>query len=128
MIINSDIYQWVIDSLYITSDDSRTDAKKLFFSYLYKKNNGTTPVQNLMMKEYKEVYELIKAMKRKEDLWETMQKLEADIFITVADNFAKEGVLTVHDSLYFKESLTDKIKNALENRFNELGLKDFNLK
>lgn len=127
LVVNSDIYDWVIDKLNITSDDSRTDAKKLFFSYLYKKNQGTTPVQNIMMKQYPEVYELIKDMKRKEDLWQTMQTLEADIFIKVADDFNKSNVLSVHDALYFPVSMKEEIKDALKHRFNELGLKDYKL-
>ncbi len=132
LVTKGDLYDWLSEIWgfkdIFSYDEARDMSKKMFFNYLYKKNQGTNSAQMLFSTNYPVVYDLIKNRKRKEELWLSLQKLEASIFIPVANKFVSEGCLSVHDSLYFPEGLRGNIESSLHDRFNLLKLTNYNLK
>lgn len=106
--------------------NNRDEAKVEFLRFLFKKsNNGVTRPFELVFKDrYPELYSFIKNDKSRAS---TLQQLEASIFLPVANEYIDLGVLSVHDSLYFKESDRDTILNALTKSFEEKELKNFTL-
>ena len=122
LIINNDLYEWVIDKLKLNI--TRKEAKVMFFSYLYKKNNGTNEVQQIMMKEFNEVYELIKIKKRSEELWQTLQTVEADIFVSTANEMK---CLSVHDSVYFRQTDRRQVLECIDNKLQQTGFSNYKL-
>jgi len=131
LVTDSDLYDWLIENWGFTDifsyDESRTLAKKLFFNYLYKKNQGTNSAQQLISKEFPEVYELIKIKKSTEEIWLSLQKLEASIFIPVCNEFVENGCLSVHDSLYFPKEFRGDIERALRENFHKFKLTKYSL-
>lgn len=132
LVTESDLYDWLIEqwdiSEYIPTSEVRNSVKKLFFNYLYKKNQGTNSAQMLFQDKFPVIYELIKDKKRKEELWLTLQKLEASIFVEVANEYVSQGCLSVHDSLYFPESMREVVESSLRTRFLYFNLTRYDLK
>lgn len=131
LITQKDIYIWLAEqwgfSDIFSKEESRDMAKKMFFNYLYKGNQGSNSAQEIFKHNFPFVYELIKEKKRKEELWLVLQKLEASIFIPVANQFVLEGCLSVHDSLYFPERIRGRVEKALKDRLAQLFLINYNL-
>lgn len=128
LITKDDIYLWIVKQWgqsILSDEDARNMAKTELFRYLYKKNNGSNSVQDLIKREFPIVFEIIRTIKYNSDIWMILQKLEADIFITVGNKFIEQGCLTVHDSLYFPKSLLNSISSALDSRFSELNYKHY---
>lgn len=132
LITKEDLYDWFMKQWNgfntETYLESREVVKKMFFNYLYKENQGTNSAQVVMMEQFPEVYKLIKDKKRKERIWLTLQKLEADIFITVCNKFVNKGCLSVHDSLYFPQSIEEQVRTELDKRFHLNQLFNYYLK
>ena len=131
LIIHEDIYEWVLKRWGNIDTKSpverRKFAKKQFFSYLYKKNNGSNGVQVMIKKEFPDVYEIIKQRKRILPLWEELQRIEADVFVGVVNQFVSDGCFIVHDQVYFKYSLESSVRSSLKNKFHSMGCFNYNL-
>lgn len=133
LITEKDLYDWLLELWggfeYRDYDEQRTIAKKMFFSYLYKNSNkGVNTVQELIKRHFPEIYNILTERRKKDELWASLQKIEADIFIKVGNQFVERGCLSVHDSLYFPISLRVEIETALKDRFNQLGFSNYVLK
>ena len=132
LITQHDIYDWLEEKFGGFSEthsrqESRQFIKEWFFGYLYKSNSGTTNVQNIMMREFNEVYQLIKERKRKEELWLTLQKIEAEIFIPTCNRYVERGCLSVHDALYFPAELQEEVVGSLDLGFKAQGFSGYKL-
>ena len=123
---NSDIYDYFRNKL--SKPYSRDEIKILLLSFINKDGRGYNEMQEFFKNNFIEVYNIIKLKKRSEPLWLSLQKIEADIFIPVCNKYVSKGCLSVHDSLYFPESLKDRVLDSLEARFKELGLANQSIK
>lgn len=110
------------------------DTKDHFYHYLYKGNCGAhIPVQKIIINEWPHINKLVMQLNRElkasgQKLCNVMQQLEASIFVPVANRHALEGCLSVHDSIYFKESLRPIITQELDDAFARLGLTNYTLR
>jgi hypothetical protein len=122
-----EIYKtWIGQNKYLLT---RNDIKPEFLKVLFKDNKGSTPLQTIFKNKLPSVYDYIRTKKsiKKNNLAIELQKAEADIFIKAADKMFNQGikVLTVHDSIYCKESDKINVLIILKNEFNIQGYKDY---
>jgi len=131
LVTEGDLYEWLEEKWggfeYRSKEETRNFVKKLFFAYLYKKNQGTNCAQMVFQDNFPEVYKIIKERKRSEELWLTLQKVESSIFIPVANQFVERGCLSVHDALYFPASLEEEVFSALIYKFSTFNLINYKL-
>lgn len=153
IIIKDDVYYWFLNK-YIEINGSnnyeeycevdkkmingiikdRDDAKTQLFRFLYKSNRGSVPFQKVFQIEFPNLYEEIKIIKRKlnnnynTNLAIKMQKLESDIFIPVANKYTEEGALSLHDGIYFKPELKERIRKDIEDQMEKFGIDEYELK
>ena len=83
--------------------------------------------------EFPDVWKFVQnektAFKRKKTNYAIeLQKIEASIFIEGMRNIFHEGVLSVHDSLYFKAGLRERVHEALRESLLKNKIKSFQLK
>jgi len=130
IITNKDLYLYFISK----SDKrlSRDESKIEFMRYLYKDNRGSVPFEIIIKKEFPNVYMIIRDFKNKlkksnSNLALYLQRKESDIFVMSMCNNISKGVLTVHDSVYFKNSLEQEIKNNLKQNLNNNQYFNFTL-
>lgn len=132
LVTEHDLYEWFIEKWggfdYHTYEEARKFSKDLFFGYLYKSNKSTNSSQLVMQEYFPEIFNLIRSKKRTEELWLTLQKLEANIFIPVCNMFVDRGCLSVHDSLYFPLSLKEEVEYTLSKQFALYDLHNYKLK
>jgi len=114
---------------------TRKETKIQFQRLLFKKINGSVPFQIVLQKLYPTVFTLLQKDKVRcskisdtHNLAIELQEIESSIFIPVATELINEGVLSCHDSLYFKESLKDKVNQSLINKFNSMGYTNYTIK
>ena len=114
----------------ICSIESRQDVKPEFLKVLFKGNAGFAALEKVFKEDFPEVFAFIKAKKDKGEsnaLAIELQFIEASIFLEAHRRIVKLGMdcLTVHDSLYFKDSNYDKVKSILTEVFIERGYSGF---
>ena len=120
-----DVYEWL-------DLGDRKIAKTEMFSYLFKKSNkGTVKVDMIMKDRLPELHKLVKKERkefseRDETLANHLQSIEADIFISVQQQFGSES-LSVHDSLYFRQQFGSDIRQQIESNLHQHGITRFNI-
>lgn len=130
IIVNGNLYNYLDDKLNIGINET----KKAFYHYLYKGNLGQhTIVQDIIIDKFPHVNKLVMKLNRElskegNKLVNILQKEEASIFIPVATKYALEGCLSVHDSLYFKPELKERILEDLNYQFKIRNYKNYTLR
>lgn len=116
-ITESDIYNHfsLCSSTYYTRDESKIE----FMRYLYKDTRGSVPYEDIMKEQFPNVHRIVNEMKldakrKGENLAIVLQREESKIFVEGTKSEISKGALTVHDSVYFKESLKGEIEKVLE--------------
>lgn len=106
--------------------NSRDDIKPEYLKIMFKTSGRKPILEDLFKQEFPFVYS--KVQEEKENLAAKLQREESEIFIPVCTQFAKEGCLSVHDSLYFKPELYSSILNSLKEVFEDKSFKNYTLK
>ncbi|MCF8378449.1 MAG: hypothetical protein K9H49_02660 [Bacteroidales bacterium] len=102
-------------------------AKIEFMRFPFKGAGGGSMLQNIISKELPELYNIIKAEKKRTNLSVMLQRIESSIFIPVQHKFVNEGCLSVHESLYFRDDLAVRVQNELKEQFQVTGFDNFKL-
>ena len=126
---NSETYETEIKEI-----SDRDESKKQFMRLLFKRAKGSVPFQIVLKEMFPKVYDIIKQMKKEAEskgidnnLAVELQLEESNIFIPVINEVCKDGALSCHDSIYFKESLKERIFEILNNKFISLGYINYDL-
>ena len=144
LITKEDVYEWLQEewskenSYYIDNSEgikkyieTRDDSKIAMFKYLYN-DRDNNPYVKVIKKNFSDLHTIVK-QKRKElkeqgiNLAIFLQRIEAEIFIEGTKNVIQKGCLTVHDSIFFKESLHKIVESCLTNSLRKHNIKKFNL-
>ena len=131
MVVNGDIYEWIMGKLGMKS---RALAKEEMFRWIFKKSNkGPCVVQKLMADNLPGVHKAVTIQRAYYQhtggtLANFLQSLESKVFITVCEEFGEEGCISLHDGLYFKEEILDRVVGMLHLMFAEMRFSDYTLK
>ncbi len=113
-------------------DEFRDKSKVEFMRWLFSDARGMTEYDKAIQKEFPDIWEIVQDRKKRykkvgSNYAVELQKIEATIFIDGIGDIFSEGVLSVHDSLYFKESLESEVREVLESSLIENGIRCFRL-
>jgi hypothetical protein len=128
IVTGDDIYNYLIKAsgkTHLTRDNAKIELMRVFHG----DNWRYSMFKPTFSTEFPTIYEYIKKIKegQKNKLALELTKIETSIFIPVATKFCPLGALSVHDSIYFIESLKYEIKAELDKQFAEKGFKDYRL-
>lgn len=102
------------------------DAKPEFLKLLFK-ITGRKPQFDFILKEdFADVYKILN--EDKANLASKLQRMEAEIFVPIATQFADKGCLSTHDGFHFKPSLREQLKGSLRDSLNERNYINYTLK
>lgn len=130
LVLSGGLYNYLDDQLKI----GIPDTKKEFYHYLYKGNMGKhVPVQDIIIRDFPHVNKLVmelnrNLLKENKKLVNVLQREESSIFVPVATKYALKGCLSVHDSLYFKPELRERIEKDLKQQFEIRNYKNYTLR
>ena len=130
IVISGDIYDYINNQMKCFKN--REETKLEFYHFLYKGNKGYLPMQSFFKVKFPGFYNALidlnkKLSKQNTNLSIELQRIEADIFITVCDKFVMRGCLSVHDSLYYVKDIEGELIDELMKQFNEKGYSKFKL-
>lgn len=130
-VTTNDLYSYL--SLCTSTNYTRDESKTEFMRYLYSDNRGNVPYKDLMKELFQDVHQIVSDTKRKlmqngTNLALYLQKKESDIFIKGTAELIEEGLLTVHDSVYFKAGLESRTRDRLELQFRTFNKTNYTLK
>jgi len=140
IVTEEDIYNFLDQHFYFREmyarfmpDELRDQSKIEFMRWIFSDARGSTDYSKAIKKEFPDVWKFVQnektAFKRKKTNYAIeLQKIEASIFIEGMRDIFHEGVLSVHDSLYFKTGLKAKVHEALRESLLKNKIKSFQLK
>jgi len=111
----------------------RDQSKVEFMRWIFSDSRGSAGYSNAIKNEFPNVWRIVQNGKnqyRKNDSNYAieLQKIEAKIFIEDVREIFSHGVLSVHDSLYFKSGLKDLVEDDLRESLIKNKIKSFKLK
>ncbi len=139
VITESDIYNYLDKYMFhkelyteFMPYDLRDQSKVEFMRWLFSSTRGMTEYDKAIKKEFPDVWKFVQEKKKEYKRNGTnyaieLQKMEAKIFIEGTVDLIQEGVLTVHDCIYFKEGLETQVEGSLVKSFKENKINKFNL-
>jgi len=101
-------------------DELRDNSKIEFMRWLFSDTRGMTEYDKAIQKEFPDVWKFVQEKKKiykkqGSNYAVELQKIEAKVFIEGTSESISEGILTVHDSVYFKQGLEGRVEGLLSN-------------
>jgi hypothetical protein len=119
-----DIYTFLGDQAGLSRDASKVE----FLTYLYKDNRGACLYQDLLRTKWPDLHEVVQEEKNVYDsLAVELQRIESRIFINHLYPLFTDGVLSVHDGVYFKPDLKEDVLSRLKEGFSREGITRYEL-
>jgi hypothetical protein len=143
LVTDDDIYTWFLNKWNETEDHfywhydrkkgikvktwikTREDAKPEFLKLLFKDEGSDPPFTSIFKDEFPSLYKSL--LSERDDLCWKLQQLESYLFVPLANQYASQGCLSVHDSLYFVDNVRDELLCSLNERFKASNLEKYKL-
>lgn len=140
IVTEDDIYNYLDKNYYYREmyaqfmpEELRNQSKIEFMRWIFSDARGSAGYGPAIKKEFPDVWRFVQkektAFKKKGTNYAMeLQKIEATIFIEGMKDYFHLGVLSVHDCLYFKAGLREKVHEALRESLLKNKIKSFQLK